>query len=230
MAISLQSIKGIGPAIAKQLTQLGFNSAEDLAEASADALLSIPGFGKAKASQVIQDAASLVAASTPPNAAIYASAKAGGADLVGSTFDEEDELDDEDAFEDDSDLDDFADEIEDSFFDSPAAPLPSITAEKADKKPKGGKGRKKAKDPSEKQRAAKGEGKKGKKDKKDKKKKTKTKTKTKKAKRSARKSAARNPAKSAERGIAAAASCRHGEPVIAPGALRRGPRARVAAP
>ena len=72
MAISLQRIKGIGPAIAKQLTQLGFNSAEDVAEASADALLSIPGFGKAKASQVIQDAANLVAASTPPNAAICA--------------------------------------------------------------------------------------------------------------------------------------------------------------
>ena len=185
MAISLQRIKGIGPAIAKQLTQLGFNSAEDVAEASADALLSIPGFGKAKASQVIQDAANLVAAATPPNAAIYASAKAGGADLVASTFDEEDELDDEDAFEDDSDIDEFADEIEDEFFDGPAAPLPSITAIETGKKPKGGKGRKKAKAPSDTQGEieVEAEDKKNKKDKKKKGKKKKDKDKKSKKKR-----------------------------------------------
>jgi transcription termination factor NusA len=191
MAISLQLIKGIGPAVAKQLAQLGFNSAEDLAEASADALLSIPGFGTAKASQVIQDAASLVAASTPPNAAIYATAKPGGADLVASTLDEEDELDDESAFEDDSEIDDFADEIEDEFFDGPAAPLRSITAKKPDEKPKGGKGRKKAKDrsekQSEKQRAEKGEGKKNKKKKKDKDKKSKKKHKKERKKKSGKK-------------------------------------------
>ncbi len=56
MNIDFTGIRGVGPSTAKILKKSGFNSVEDLASASIDDIMAIPGFRQARASQVIASA------------------------------------------------------------------------------------------------------------------------------------------------------------------------------
>ena len=56
MAASIEVISGIGPAMADMLRSNGFTSVEDLANSSVEALVDLPGFGPARARQIIRQA------------------------------------------------------------------------------------------------------------------------------------------------------------------------------
>ena len=62
MTISIQLIKGIGPSAAEHLAKSGLTSAEDVARASSDQLLAVPGFGPARVKQIMGEALALVSA------------------------------------------------------------------------------------------------------------------------------------------------------------------------
>lgn len=59
MATSLTSVKGIGLATAKYLTEHGIESGEQLAAMSVEQLMEIPGFGPVRAKKVIEAAQAL---------------------------------------------------------------------------------------------------------------------------------------------------------------------------
>ena len=53
MSVSLEVVNGVGPAMAEMLKSNGFNSVEDLANTSVETLVDLPGFGPARATQII---------------------------------------------------------------------------------------------------------------------------------------------------------------------------------
>ena len=71
MTSPLTKILGIGPASAQTLTEHGYHSVEDIADATVDAISAIPGFGTIKATQVIISAVDLTrqTATEPPEEA-----------------------------------------------------------------------------------------------------------------------------------------------------------------
>jgi hypothetical protein len=63
MTIALSEISGIGPGTAKVLMENGFKSANDIAQATVEQLIGVPGFSTARASRTIKAANELLSAS-----------------------------------------------------------------------------------------------------------------------------------------------------------------------
>lgn len=68
MGSSITEVAGIGPSTATLLTEHGIKTAEALARSSQERLLSIPGFGPARAQSVLAAAVELVGASVVSDA------------------------------------------------------------------------------------------------------------------------------------------------------------------
>ena len=62
---SISKVRGVGPAIEKALAEQGFNSAEDIAAATAERLNKVPGIGAASAPRLIAAAKAAVASENP---------------------------------------------------------------------------------------------------------------------------------------------------------------------
>jgi hypothetical protein len=65
MSTPLTLVKGIGPATAEKLATAGINNAEDLAATTREQLAGIPGFGPARADQILANASQLIVAAKP---------------------------------------------------------------------------------------------------------------------------------------------------------------------
>ncbi len=68
MKPSLTAVRGIGRSTADVLAEHGIHSVADLAAAKSEAIAAIPGFGPARAAEVIKAASTLLASGPPPSA------------------------------------------------------------------------------------------------------------------------------------------------------------------
>ena len=60
MSITMSQVKGIGPATEGNLAAAGFTTVKSLADATLEQLIAVPGFGNARANQVIEHARQLL--------------------------------------------------------------------------------------------------------------------------------------------------------------------------
>ncbi len=75
MAVSIQSVNGVGPAAAEALAQHGVVTPEQLAESSVEAISKVPGFSTGRAQRIITAAQALLnPADAPPTARVVADA------------------------------------------------------------------------------------------------------------------------------------------------------------
>ena len=66
MSTPLDNIKGVGASTANSLVTIGIKSAEDLASASVEQIVTIPGFGAARAQRIKEAATEAIGVETAP--------------------------------------------------------------------------------------------------------------------------------------------------------------------